>query len=126
MSFLDEINDSFVAEAKKITMSSFMNKVSDFSSLDDALSSLPDDYLEFYANNEKALGKAMKKMFESAESPGYIGYAPLPIDTTKVIKYKGQIIKLTFDAKHRIWTPQISFRNITEALKFSKEELDKI
>jgi len=128
MNFKETIITNELDEANYITISSFLDKVQTYNSLDHALIELPTDYLEFYSKNEKTLNKAVSKLFENynPESPGYLGLSPTPKIVTKKIKYKGQILLLTFDPEVGVWIALPGFRSITQALKHGKQTVDQI
>ncbi len=109
---------------EKITISSFLTKIAQYSTLDQALVELPEEYLEFYFNNEKLLQKSLKKLHlteASREDPGYLGWAPPEEKIHKNIKYKGNIITLEWDSELKTWFPQVRFRGITESVKYAKK-----
>ena len=118
---------------ESLDIEKFLAKVSKYDSLDDALLSLPDSYIEFYFKNSKLLNKSLKNMglVESItpENPGYVGWSPTPqgTETTyKNIKYKGNIITLEYNPELRTWFPQVRFRSVTQALKYAKSLVDDI
>ena len=128
MNFKENIINTEIQEAKKITISSFLDKVSGYVSLDHALVELPSEYLEFFMKNEKTLKKSIDSLFEdyNPENPGYLGYSPEKKIVTKKIKYRGQLLIVQFDPEIGNWVPLPAFRSITQALKYGKNLIDEI
>ena len=124
MTFRNTIMTDEIHEAKNITLDTFLTKVSDYSTVDDALTDLPAEYLEFYADNEKSLQKTLKKLglveAYTPEAPGYAGWAKDEKKRIKSIKYKGNLIHLIWDPEIGTWMPFIGFRSVTSALKYAK------
>ena len=100
----------------------FIRKVSNFSSLDLALVELEDEYIEYYARNEKRLDRSLKRLHlkEGTEDPGYLGMSRPDETIRKKIKFKGEILILEWDNNNRVWIPLIAKRTIVGALKYAK------
>jgi len=112
---------------EKITIPSFIDAVRKWGSLDQALINLNSKYIEFYLKNETSLKKAIKALNEdSSESPGYVGQSRTEDDVVKIIKYKGQLLRLQFDADTRHWLAIPAFRSIVQALRYGKDQIDEI
>ena len=128
MNFQQAINDYQLDEAKKITIDSFLKKIAEYSTLDQAFTDLPSEYIEFYAKNEKKLQKALDNLFEgyNPEAQGYLGMAATQEKTIKKIKYKGEIFTLVFDPEIGSWQAIPAFRSITQALRYGKSLVDNI
>jgi len=128
MNFKENIINTEIQEANKISISSFLDKISTYVSLDHALGELPSEYLEFFLKHEQNLEKAVESLFEdyNPESPGYLGYSPKEKTVIKKVKYKGQILIITFDPEIGNWVPLPAFRSITQALKYGKNLVDEI
>ena len=128
MTFKDTVITEEQNEAKKITIDSFLLKVNEFSSIDDALSSLPDEYLEFYAKNEKKLQKSLENLNLAEEwtpeTPGYVGFSKVEEKKVKTIKYKGGLLHLVWDPEIGTWMPFLGFRSVVQALKYAKKLAD--
>jgi uncharacterized protein YihD (DUF1040 family) len=121
---LQSINES------KVTLNQFLQAVNSYSSLDDALENLPDDYIEFYLNNmnNKQLNKNLKKLklieadFEIYNTQT-LGTSPQS-GKYKKINYKGEYIILKYDDRYG-WIPAMSFRSISQATKYIKKLADE-
>ena len=124
--FKETFHEIIEKQNKNITINSFIEKIKKYQSLEQALIELPQEYLEFYVNNEKEISKAVKRLFESQETQGYLGYAPPQETKTKVIKYKGQLIHLKWDDDSKNWVPMVAFRNILSAVRYGKKLVDEI
>ena len=117
------------AKIEKITMDIFLDKVSKFSSLDQALVELDQAYLEFYMNNQKKADKSLKSLNiheATAETPGYAGFAAPQATIYKKIKYRGEIMVLKYDDELRLWIPLPAFRSIVQAMSYSKNLIDNL
>jgi len=125
MKFLDELANTL---EEGITLSTFVQKVSQYSTLDLALAELPSEYIDFYSSNERLLNKQLKKLnlLESAESMGYTGMSPTEETVRKKIKYKGEILILEWDADSSVWIPLVAKRSIVQALKLGRVMIDNI
>ena len=122
--------------AENVTYKDFITKVKGYSSIDDALLHLSDEYTEWYLLNinNKILNKELKKLkleetektkeTELTEDDLTLGYAPQPKKITKNIKYKGQYITVSYDPDLGTWFPTIRFRSISTALKYIKAHVD--
>ena len=115
---------------ENITIKDFIKSVNSYSSLDDALENLSDDYIEFYLKNmnNKALNKELKKrklieFYDLEQNDLNVGMSPKP-ETVKKIHYKGNYIVLSFDPV-KGWVPGVSFRSISKATKFIKKIYDE-
>lgn len=121
---VEEINDS------KITIGSFLAKIKQYQNLDDALVNLPSSYIEFLANNDKQLMKAINNLFEAQKTDydsretGASRWSTPQEKTIKKIKYKGSIIVLEFDDESGLWDVWTGHRSIVQALKQGKAEVD--
>jgi hypothetical protein len=111
--------------AENVNMNDFVKKVSSFSNIDDAMLSLPDEYVEWYLLNinNKKLHKLLKKL-NINEDDLTLGYAPSRTRIIKNIRYKGQYITIEYDPELSNWFPSIRFRSIVSALKYIKKEVD--
>ena len=117
------------AKETKITLDSFLEKVSKFPSLDKALTELDSKYLEFYMNNQKQADKSLKKLNiheNTAETPGYSGFAAPQATIYKKIKYRGEIMVIKYDNELRLWIPLPAFRSIVQAMAYSKNLIDTL
>ena len=111
----------------EITIEGFIAEVSAYSSLEYALSELPEVFMEFYLDNESILDRSLTKrnLLEGAESPGYVGWSGTE-DIIKVIKYKGHLINLHWKKEEHTWEVLPAFRNVVSALRYGKEMIDNI
>ena len=110
----------------KVTQREFITAVKSYSNIDDAMSHLSDEFIEFYLLNVNStkLTKELKKLniVESIEHT--LGYAPADDKIIKSIKYRGQFITLEYDRDLGSWFPAIRFRSIITALKYIKAQVD--
>ena len=104
----------------------FLLKVSNFSSIEDALTKLGNEYIEYFSKHEKRLKKPLSKLnlLESAETAGHLGFARPEETVTKKIKYKGEIILVTWDNINAVWVPEVAKRSIVQALRYGKFLVD--
>jgi hypothetical protein len=118
---------------ESINKSDFIQGVSKYSSLDDALMNLPDEYTEFYFKhiNDKKLEKTLKKLklVENINEVTDVLTYDVTVGTSpqdqkfKRIHYKGEYIVIKYDERFG-WIPSISFRSIPKALKYIKKVFD--
>ena len=113
-----------------ITLKQFLQAVKSYSTLDDALEKLPDDYIEFYLKNinNKTLNKELKKInltedFYEPYQTKTVGTSP-STNKFKQIRYKGEFIVLKYDERWG-WLPSMTFRSITQATKYIKKLADE-
>jgi len=111
--------------AENVTLDNFIKNVQNYSTLDDALANMEDDYIEWYLlnMNNKKLKQNLKKL-KLYEDDVTLGYAPEPKKIKKNIKYKGQFITVEYDPELATWFPMIRFRSIVSALKYIKRTVD--
>ena len=110
----------------------FINAINSYTSIDDALLRLDDEYIEWYMMNMNS--KKVKNLLKRLNISGLhedtqntqttLGYAPSADRITKSIKYKGQFITVEYDRELGSWFPAIRFRSIISALKYIKAEVD--
>jgi len=112
--------------AENITKDDFIQKIKSYSTIDDALLGLPDEYIEYYMINMNSLNKELKKLkkLNLQEEEKTLGYAPAPKKIIKQIKYKGQYITVEYDPELQSWFPAIRFRSIMTALKYIKKQVN--
>ncbi len=115
---------------ENITIDSFVNHVVKIGSLEDALSQLDDENIQFYSDNERIINKTLKKhgineTWNSSEAPGYAGWSGAKDFKFKNIKYKGEIITLEWDPELSTWQPTIRMRSVIHALKYGKKLVDE-
>jgi len=118
---------------EKVNKSDFIQQVSQFKSLDDALSHLPDEYTEFYFKNinDKKLEKTLQKLrlVENINEVTDVITYDVTVGTSpqdqkfKRIHYKGEYIVIKYDERFG-WIPDIGFRSIPRALKYIKQLFD--
>ena len=116
----------------KVNLKRFLTAVNSYNSLDDALEKLPEEYTEFYLNNmnNKDLNKSLKKLkliegFEDFEPYQGQTLGTSPSSTKyKKIHYQGEYIILKYDQRWG-WVPTMSFRSITQAVKYIKRLADE-
>ncbi len=122
--FVDIIVESELEERTKITPELFIMKASAYHNLDLALGELPEEYIQYYFDNERLVNKSLKKQglleAEGAEDQGYIGWQAPVKKKVKKIKYKGDVIQLEYDPDNGTWIPNVSFRSVTAALRYGK------
>ena len=134
MNFIDTITEI----QDDITLDSFITEVSKFDSLDEALIELPSLFMEFYVNNQDSADKLIMKFninlgedsgllttMEEAETQGTTVWTTTGEETTKVIKYNGEVIVLRYTAESGVWVPTIGFRNIIKGLRYGKSKIDE-
>ncbi len=109
-----------------ITIDSFISAITQYKSLDQALTELPETYINYYVQNQKSIDKALKNLdlSESAESPGYAGWSRTDDIVHKTIKYKGELLILTYDPSIGSWSAIPQFRSVVQALKYGKQLID--
>ena len=104
----------------------FLQEVSKYSTLEEALSILDDEYVGYYSTNEKSLTLSLKKLdlIESVEQPGYLGFARPDEKVIKKIKYKGEILLIEYDTDNQVWVPSVAKRSIVQAIRYAKFLVD--
>jgi len=137
MKSFKEYNNSIITISKlllesknDISLSDFIESVSSYNNIDDALYHLDDKYAEFYIKNinNKKLQKELKKLKllenwnTEINADQNLGMSPKP-EKIKKIHYKGHYIVLKFDPNVG-WVPYISFKNVTKSLQFIKNLFD--
>ena len=133
MSFLDEITKV----QEQITLDSFITEVSKYGALDEALIELPSIFMEFYINNQVSADKLIMNFninpgqdsgiydtLQEAEEQGTPAWTPSGNETTKVIRYKGEIIVLRHTSETGVWESIVGFRNLVKGLRYSKTMID--
>jgi len=120
--------NSIISETR-ISTDSFLIKVGEYSTFEDALVNLPDEYLEFYLKNEKKLKRPLSRIINmdenwSAEGPGDVAQSKDSTKKVKTIKYRGQLFHLVWDPEIGSWSVIPGFRSITQALRYGKELVD--
>jgi len=134
MNFIDTITEI----QDDITLDSFITEVSKFDSLDEALIELPSMFMEFYINNQVSADKLIMNFninpgqdsgilttMGEAETQGTTVWTTAGDETTKVIKYKGEVIVLRYTTESGVWVPTIGFRNIIKGLRYAKTKIDE-
>ena len=116
-------------EGTNVSMKDFIKAVNSYSNIDDALASLPDEYTEFYIKNinNKDLSKELKKLklVEDWEySPDQTTQMSPQPGKFKRIHYKGDYIIMKY-TEGQGWTPYLTFRSISKALRFAKGLADE-
>ena len=109
----------------------FIQDVSLYRSLDEALTELGEEYASFYLQNEKRILTSLnmlnipKSITESAETGDVQWGGNKDEVIIKKIKYKGEIIILMFDPKMAAWVTIPAFRNVVNALKYGRSLIDE-
>ena len=128
MTFSTYLKYDSVVLAENVSEKDFIKSVTSYSSIDDALMHLEDEYIEWYMLhiNSPSLNNALKKLNIQGlqETDITLGYAPAEDRIIKNIKYKGQFITVEYDRELGSWFPAIRFRSIISALKYIKSEVD--
>lgn len=127
-------NFNTIQLAENVTLSKFIKNVSSYSSLDDALAHLDDEYTEWYLLNinSKKLNSELKKInlvenlhnLYNLDDNKTLGFSTKEKPLIKQIKYKGQYITVEYNRELGSWFPAIRFRSITTALKYIKNQVD--
>lgn len=123
-------NEAFnsIVLAENVSEKEFIKAINSYSSIDDALTKLSDEYIEWYMLNinSKTLIKKLKKLNIQGitEEEITLGFGTADKKITKSIKYKGQFITVEYDRDLGSWFPAIRFRSIISALKYIKKQVD--
>ena len=115
-------------EESEISIEDIVLRIEHEGSITAALVDLSDDYIQFYFDNQKKIDKLLKKqgITEGAEDLGYLGTAPdFEKAITKKIRYKGEIVLLIYHPDRGVWEPQISFRSVSDGMKYARKLIDQ-
>lgn len=116
--------------AEGVSEQSFLQAINSYSSIEDAMVNLKDEFIEWYLLNlnSKSLKHKLKKLhidgISEAEIERTLGFAPAADKVVKNIKYKGQFITIEYDRDLGSWFPAIRFRSIISAMKYIKGQVD--
>lgn len=107
---------------QELSLETFLEEVSCYTCLDEALYYSDNSYFQFYLENEDIISRNLVE----TEQPGYTGWSPSNKLAIKTIKYKGHILALEFDPELGTWQPTVRFRSVVNALKYGKTVIDNI